>query len=445
MSSVLPFDISALIIDIIAENKDTDLLKELALVSHSFHQICSKHLFATVELHSALPGLNIASSKKGFVKLLNSRPDVVRYIRKLTYKLESHGDREVVCDDDDREEDCDEDESPPSFDNEDDLLSPMLPNFLRTISFLNCFIIDTSNGSHSSDWNRLNSSLTSAFLHLMHLPTIKHIDLSFISEFPLSSLTSSVNLRRLDISRVKHFSTYGKDEILQSLPKICEFHTSGSLYSTTITTLLHAKRPDGRPAFNFMDLRRVSMPLTESVHEKNIRYLLQNAKLLEKLNLSVRLDRLVGLHEILSPIAPSLKVLDLKVFLSYNYLPLLDPFAVLCEELEAMAGHNILEALSFFSNVCYREVSDSVAEGYIGYAIQKVEKVLVKSGWSALRQVFFIFSFECYGKEIMADIAKLQEALQFLGDKYLNISKLEFDTEIFPFYAVYNVKCELEF
>ena len=49
--SVLPFDIIALIIDSVGQNNDTNLLKELALVSHSFHHICSKHLFATVELH----------------------------------------------------------------------------------------------------------------------------------------------------------------------------------------------------------------------------------------------------------------------------------------------------------------------------------------------------------------------------------------------------------
>jgi hypothetical protein len=95
MSPVLqvPFDIIIylLIIDIVlvGENKDTNLLKELALVSHSIHQICSKHLFATVELQYADRRGRIASSKKGFVKLLNSRPDVVKYIRKLTYKMES--------------------------------------------------------------------------------------------------------------------------------------------------------------------------------------------------------------------------------------------------------------------------------------------------------------------------------------------------------------------
>ena len=81
MSPVLPFDIFTLIIDIAGENEDTDLLKVLALVSHSFLQICSKHLFATIELEN----VSWSSSKRGFVKLLKSRPDVVKYIRKLTY------------------------------------------------------------------------------------------------------------------------------------------------------------------------------------------------------------------------------------------------------------------------------------------------------------------------------------------------------------------------
>ena len=43
MSPTRPFDIIALIIDIVGANNDTDLLKEFALVSYSFHQICSKH------------------------------------------------------------------------------------------------------------------------------------------------------------------------------------------------------------------------------------------------------------------------------------------------------------------------------------------------------------------------------------------------------------------
>ena len=55
MSSALPFHIIALIVDNVGENKDIYLLKELALVSHSFLQICSKYLFAAVKLHDAIP------------------------------------------------------------------------------------------------------------------------------------------------------------------------------------------------------------------------------------------------------------------------------------------------------------------------------------------------------------------------------------------------------
>ena len=121
MSPVLPFDILTLIIDIVGENKETHLLKELALVSHSFLQICSNHLFATVELHDGDPRHHVASSKKGIVKLLKSLPDasVVNYIRKLTYKV---GYNKI----------------------DDHLLTPILLNFLPTFSRLNCFTITAS-------------------------------------------------------------------------------------------------------------------------------------------------------------------------------------------------------------------------------------------------------------------------------------------------------------
>ena len=65
------------------------------------------------------------------------------------------------------------------------------------------------------------------------------------------------------------------------MPKIREFQTSASPLLTT--KLLHAKKQDGRPAFNFTDLRRLSTSLED---ERNLRYLLQNAPVLEKLHLS---------------------------------------------------------------------------------------------------------------------------------------------------------------
>ena len=190
MTPVLPFDIFTLIIDIVGENKDTDLLKELSLVSYSFLQICSKHLFSTVELHGAAPKHNIDTSNKGFVKLLRSRPEVVRHIRKLSYKI-GLGDNRYPLSQLQPTHRC----HPSSDDDDYHLLAPILLKFLRKIPCLNCLTIAAA----VRDWNTLDSSLTSALLHLVHLPTINHIEISCIRNFPLSSLTSSINLHRLDI------------------------------------------------------------------------------------------------------------------------------------------------------------------------------------------------------------------------------------------------------
>ena len=331
-----------------------NLLKELSLFSHSFHQICSKHLFATVDLH-------YTSSKKRFVELVESRPNVVNYIRKLTYKVRSYNN------------------------DEDRRLSAILSKFLLTISRLNCLAI-TGNAFHN-DWDALDSSLTSAFLHLMRFPTINHIDLSNIKNFPFSSLPQSVNLNRLDIDHLRHFDQHVIVVESEMMPKIYEFRTSDSYLSTT--KLLHAIMQDGRPAFNFMDLRCLYIFLMESEDEQNFRYLLQNAQWLENIHLSVSHGQsLVGLHDILSPIARTLKVLSFSVSTYYSAPLSLPALAGLCEELEAMTGHYMLEALSIEFDI---EVGDATVDS-VGCDFQKVEKVLVKPGWSALRQVSFIVS-----------------------------------------------------
>ena len=379
MSPVLPFDVIALIIDIVAsgENNDTDLLKELALVSHSFHQICFKHLFAHVELHDV--GYDYStSSKKGFAKLVKSTPNVVNYICKLTYEA--------------------------GHNNDDHLLSPILSNFLPTNSRLNCLAINASNFR----WTQLDSSLTSAFVQLMSLPTLNHIDLSYIENFPLSIFNSSVNLLRLDMSYLSRFDYPEEDSFFttvqsEMLPKIREFHTWDSYQLTK--NLLDVKGQDGRPVFNFMDLRQLSISLFHYEDNENVQCLLEKAKLLERLCLSVDFGQsLVG---VLSTSARTLKVLDLTVPIHQHRVP---PLAGLCEELEAMAGHNALEVLSFGVLVDSHYTEDSV-----GSTIQEVENTLVKPGWSALRKISFKLQIiDRRGR------TKFTEELQSLPDKYLS-------------------------
>jgi hypothetical protein len=99
---------------------------------------------------------------------------------------------------------------------------------------------------------------------------------------------------------------------------------------------------------------------------------LQNAKLFEKLHLSIGRDQsIAGLHDIPSLSACTLKVLDFSVIIYHG--PTL-PLAELREELEAMpvAGDDMLEALSFEARV-----DADVTEDFIGSIFQIVEKVLV--------------------------------------------------------------------
>ena len=398
MSPVLPFDIITVIIDIVGENKDTDLLKELALVSHSFLHICREHLFATVELHDS--GRFVDSRKIAFVELLESSPDVVKYIRKLTYIISRNYGF--------------------TYDY-DRLLSVIFLDSFPKISRLNCLAISAAN----LNWNKLDSSVTSALIRLMHLPTINHIDLSYIQYFPLFSLTLSVNLHRLDISHLKLYNPHEDDFseiVVEMIPKIREFHTSGS--SQVTTKLLDAERQDGQPAFNFMDLKRLSMTLDGFVNKRNIEYLFQNAKLLEELHLSVvHGTSLVG---ILSLSVRSLKVLDLSA------VPLRDEgtFVILggiCEELEALAGQNMLETLSLEVRVSSRRTED-----FVGYTIQQLEKVLVKPGWSMLRQVSLKVSIMRPTSTISQTLC---ETLQSLPDKYLshlsNLESVAFDYSVY--------------
>ena len=397
--SDLPYDIIVQIIDNVGENNDINLIKKLALVSHSFHQICSKHLFATVDLYDYL-AMRHASSKNGFVKLLKRRPEVAKYIRNLTYRVENDGRLPY-------------DSPSPYYD--DNRLSPFLPDALRTIPFLNCLTI-TAPESRSVDWNTVNSSLASAFLHLMHLSTINHIVLISIENFPLSSFTSSVNLRRLDIFYLNLEEDDSPENVVlsETMPKIREFRTTGSTLLTT--KLLHAERPDGQPAFNFMDLRQLSLSSACFEDDMNLRYLLQNAKLLEKLHLSVGpFMSFLGLHDMLFPIARTLKVLDLTVSLSSDP----QPIGGLYEELEAMAGHdNNLEVLS-----C-ELVADAgnETEELIGPIFLEMEQILVKPGWSALRQVSFKVSIAGWRR----DGEELCMELQILPDIFLShLPKLE--------------------
>ena len=102
------------------------------------------------------------------------------------------------------------------------------------------------------------------------------------------------------------------------------------------------------------------------------------------------------------------------------------PFEGLSEELEAMAGRNMLESLSLYVIVNRYETEDA-----IGSMIQNVEKVLVKP---ALRKVSFkVLVLVC----CRVDNALVEELQSLIPDKYLShLSKHESITLNFSSYLL---------
>jgi hypothetical protein len=89
----------------------------------------------------------------------------------------------------------------------------------------------------------------------------------------------------------------------------------------------------------------------------------------------------------------------------------------LCGELGSMAGNNILESFSL------EILADDNGTGdFIGSMFQSVEQILVKPGWSALRQVSFNVTIPSWRD----DLSEVLPLLQSLPDKYLShFPKLE--------------------
>ena len=402
-SPAFPFDIISLIIDVVGENEDIDLLKELALVSHSFLQLSTKHIFANIDLRKSQK----PCSKRGFIELVNNRPDVVRYIRKLDYEIDK----------DDLSESPQSSPTNSSLDDDDDQLFPILSNLLATIPSLSSLIIDGSN----KNWGSVDSSLTSTFLHLMHLPTIKFIGLESIKNFPGYGLFGSENLHRLEIRQMVLDSHLSDDEdgtlglvlLSEVMPKIRELIISEA-YELTAKLLL-AKMENGLPAFKFVDLRLLSFALTQSEDIRVFQHFIHNARFLEKLLLSTTHNySLVGLHAVLAPRARTLKSIELSVSLETVIGTVRLPLGGFCRELEAMAGRNRLEELIF---EIYLESKDK--EDFIGSIVQNVERVLLRPGFPALRRV--IFSFHCLEPRSRRDAEELNEILESsLPEKYLS-------------------------
>ena len=176
---LLPLELVERIVEDVAEYDNLfpeSSIKACALVCHSLLPLCRKCIFATVTLNARLPSPPTSDDLNHL--LLNS-PHLAVYNRKLVYNV---NENEFVT----------------------QRLSWLIPMFKKLVKLQELSIDYRPSDLRSGPlvrWNLdwMSLSERKVLLPLLHLPTLTSISLSSIRNFPLSDLTSCVNLKKLRI------------------------------------------------------------------------------------------------------------------------------------------------------------------------------------------------------------------------------------------------------
>ena len=252
MATSLPYDIVGHIIDILAAEGDLSPVKNASLASSSMLHLCRRHIFHTI---SSLPYCR--SLKKPLIKLLVNNPAIVQYIRELEYEVH----------------------------HDDNQLSPLLPNLLHTISYLECLRIRSG---VNTEWTEIDPLLRSTLLHLMYLPTLTHFVITSMRNIPISAFVPCINLEQLNIRYITLAPFEDQSPSLQmSRPKTPRIlHFRNILSPTAVESLLRAKWKDGRPVLDFTHLKTLALGFDMFQDAQLTRELFENVSYLEELQIN---------------------------------------------------------------------------------------------------------------------------------------------------------------
>jgi len=253
--AVIPFDVYGLIIDSLAEDdEELTTMRACSLVSRAFLPLARKYIFASVKINNPLA---TSPSLDRFVLLIEHNPKIGDYVRKFDYCLAAHDH---------------------------------IPHTLGKLTKLRSLTI-WHHTENKLVW-RTNWPMRSALLHLMQLPTLNHLKLRWITNFPVSDLIHSSSLKHLEI---EYINFAAKDIVPSSttpLPRksVCLREYSAGLRSASATKkLVEAKRPDGLPIVDFTALTRVTANFDDQEDINAIRPIFIQAKQLEEIDLTSKL------------------------------------------------------------------------------------------------------------------------------------------------------------
>jgi hypothetical protein len=416
--SALPFDIIGNIIDCLTKDnaKDLQSVKACSLVCQSFLLLCRPHIFSSIEIKitGSEPDEQLHNTK-AFGQLLLKTPEIARFIRHLNI---------IVVD--------------PRARN---LFDPVPQQLTRLQSL--AFRAPYPWSMCILDWNKIPSSIVQrSLLNLVHLPTVTHLRLGQISNFPISYLVSCTNLKHLSAESL-YIALGGHDDSsspshghmqLQDLDIKIFKRSHGSEVS-----LLTARRSDGRTVLDFSSLEKISVTFFLSdvvVQTREIFRMTQQlteVRLKSKEILNIRFTgssfvfiawndvfQELGFAKMVTPSLQKLKRVHLTFAMDVYHG---DPLAGLCEELEEISGKNKLESIEIVIDLQANEVC------HTGDKWGKLERVLLQPGWPMLKHVSL--SITLYRKKYNPLKAALERLRETQFARLMSSKNLDFQFSIF--------------
>ncbi|KJA14244.1 hypothetical protein HYPSUDRAFT_72683 [Hypholoma sublateritium FD-334 SS-4] len=316
MKTLVPLDDLAHIIDILAVKPDNQSLRELSRTCKFMVPLCRRHLFSSVRLRS-----NSNTPKQiGLVHFLSGSPDVACRIKKLSYIVKPHApsSRQII-----------------------DILE-----VLRSQSTSLQSVSLSSESVRCSDWNALQEPTKSLLISLMQLPTVTHLQLRYLKNFPLVALSLCSNLADISVHNVFEApsSSYADQIITRSkVPTPVSLRIGD--FNFAISVLM---RPPGPniidPIIDFSCLENASFNICVASDASQMAEILKMVTRLRTLIIDYEDPlQLAGLGSSLATNAyQTLKSVILYLNVDREHF---DPLCGLTLALRQLSGHNVLEEL----------------------------------------------------------------------------------------------------
>ncbi|KAF9485451.1 hypothetical protein BDN70DRAFT_871100 [Pholiota conissans] len=363
----VPLEITEQIIDFVAQN-DTDFatIKTCALVCSTFLHLSRKHAFAAIVLNDREGPRNAPDSRRRCTfsqlqDLLSLRPEVGAHVRYLSYRFTLL-----------------------------DLENPLPSDAFAKISRLQSLTIYTGDELLvRHEFLRNCNTLRLALLHLLHLPTLKSLELARIN-FVATDMLSCKDLDSLSIQCVSAVGTADVSACdLPGRPMRLSKIIANTKSFSMISKLLALQCANKEPFVDFDYIRNLEMSIKTAEDVQTGHALLRRCNYLSSVKVYFETWDAEKEHkftqfrfaEMLRPSMQTITILSFEMMYNKDIADF-DPLAGLAHELNAMKSVNIIESITI--DVTVHPAGTSCAREN---EWKRLDEALGQSGWPRLREV----------------------------------------------------------